>query len=62
MTDSGAKPLCLPRVFAGAHSEMYIVHIDVAIPTARPATKPLRVFPLRTRGDRVEIRVPPLPR
>ena len=30
--------------------------------TARPATKPLRVFPLRTRGDRVEIRVPPLPR
>jgi len=27
--------------------------------TARPATRPLRTFPLRTAGERVEVQVPP---
>mmetsp|Transcript_2148 Transcript_2148/g.8026 ORF Transcript_2148/g.8026 Transcript_2148/m.8026 type:complete len:288 (+) Transcript_2148:2149-3012(+) len=39
VTERGARPVYLPRVLAGAHSEMYIVHIDVAKPTARPAIK-----------------------
>jgi hypothetical protein len=38
VTDKGANPLCLPRDFAGANSEMYIVHMDVAMPTESPAT------------------------
>jgi 3-phenylpropionate/trans-cinnamate dioxygenase ferredoxin subunit len=31
-------------------------------PTAAPASKPLQVFPLRVRGDRLEVQVTPQPR
>lgn len=31
-------------------------------PTALPATKPLRTFPVRTQGDRVEVQLTPPPR
>lgn len=30
--------------------------------TARPASKPLATYPVRIRGDRVQVQVPPVPR
>jgi 3-phenylpropionate/trans-cinnamate dioxygenase ferredoxin subunit len=48
------------EIVCGLHGARF--DLRTGEPTARPASRPLRVFPVRIRGGRIEVQVTPPPR